>query len=253
MSVNQEKKDFLNIVITYVIEFFAKNKKNVIIGVSSVVAVFLIVIGSIMFYDYQVKQGLIKYETVFEEHEEAMGTLSDDFRAKESAIEDKESEEYTSLQKEFEVKRQKISFETAKKLEELSKDLSIGYAGEFSGYVAAGMYFSMKKYDKAAELYIEYAENSSNNVYKEMALQQAGICYEWLNKNDEALKIYLELEMSDESLAKSRTLYDIARIYQKTNQTEKAKEYFSKVIATDSSSSYAKLSKERLMLLGYKE
>jgi tetratricopeptide (TPR) repeat protein len=128
----------------------------------------------------------------------------------------------------------------------LANKSRFGYVHQNGKFLAAGLFLTAKKYDLALKNYQEFADSSSS-IMVPYAKLQAGICAEWLGNNDQALAIYtaMEKDYRKESIM-DRIYYDLARMYQKKNDSKKAVEYFNKVKTLFPDSVYAQLAKKRM-------
>ncbi len=228
-------------------DFLNKNLKRLTLFIGVVVLGTALVIGFVLFREYKVKQELEAYQKLALEFDTKLMDISQKYEPKDEAA---SAAVDTAA---MDAERTAAATDYAVKLIALADKSNWGYVADNGYYIAGGLYFTVKDYQKALENYLKAEDKAGNDVLKMLTMQQAAVCYEWLNKNDEAFAIYQKLEKKYEKTDYlDRILYDLGRMYQVKGDKEKAKEYFSKVIKNYSASVFAKKSQERILLLGSK-
>ncbi len=140
--------------------------------------------------------------------------------------------------------------QAAERVIELTDKARFGYVKENGYYIAAGIYFQNKKYTEAKKYYELFLEKHHTAELAPLAMFQSAVCSEWLENTDEAFLIYKQMEADfQDTKYMERIVYDVARMYVKKGDIEKAKEYFNRVLTEYPSSHFASQSKKRLMLL----
>jgi TolA-binding protein len=125
-----------------------------------------------------------------------------------------------------------------------------GYPHKHGNYVIAGMLFERKRFEEAQKFFLKSADGPSSD-FTPLALFQAGICAESLNRYDQALEIYKRLDKDfGGSTFKDKILYDLGRMYQKKGEIVQAREQFSQVITRFPNSILVPQAKARLFLIG---
>jgi tetratricopeptide (TPR) repeat protein len=129
-----------------------------------------------------------------------------------------------------------------------------GYVRRNGHYVAAGLYFDARMYDRALESYLKFAERSPRSFFAPLGLQQAARSYEALGRNKDAIAVYqrLEKDYADSAVA-DQVLYDAGRLYQMEGDLFKSRESFNRLMTLFPKSPFARKARERLMLLGLVE
>ncbi|MBN1500509.1 MAG: tetratricopeptide repeat protein [Spirochaetes bacterium] len=231
------------------INFLDKYLKKIMISFIVIILAVIAVVGGVFFREYKVSEELKAYLNLAGEFDTQLMNISKKYQPAAGQENDETAIDKDALEKD----KTAAVKDYAAKLEVLTEKSHWGYVSHNGYYIAGGLYFSVKDYQKSLDLYLKAAKKVDNDVFKILALQQAAVCYEWLNKNDEAMKIYQDLEKKfPKSDSLDRIYYDLGRMYQLKGDKVKAEEYFTNVIKNHSSSVFAKKSQERVMLLGSK-
>ena len=127
-----------------------------------------------------------------------------------------------------------------------------GYVNENGYYIIADLYFSLDMNQEGKDYLLKYVDNSPSPFFASLALLRAGIACEKIGENEEAFKIYKQLEEDyiDTKIA-DEIYYNLGRIYNKKGDLNKAREYYNKVILMYPMSIHAEMAKKRLLVLGY--
>lgn len=94
-------------------------------------------------------------------------------------------------------------------------------------------YFMNKEFDKAVETYLAILKNTEDNFLLNYNL---GVCYFYLNNNDESLK-YLKKSLQQNNSNPETYLY-LGLVNTKLNKIEEAKSYFRKILLLDVNENY---------------
>jgi len=116
--------------------------------------------------------------------------------------------------------------------EELGRDYPRSDAAALSFYNLGNIFFNIGEMDKAIEAYKSFIKKSPrNSVLTSLAYYGLGYCYE---KKDDYAQSLESFRQSDENLKgkhfKAINYSNIARIYEKMDEPEKALEYYRKVL-----------------------
>lgn len=203
-------------------DFIKAYRKKIVIAATSFFVLFVLIVSFAVYSEIKEENDILAYEKIIKEFAEK------------------------SLDKE---KKEKALEEATKQLIALTDSSISGYINENGYYIVAGLYFSEKKYKKAKEFYMKYVDDSSS-IFTPLALRQAALCDEWNKNYDSALKIYEQLadDYADSPFA-DQNLYDLGRMFQKKGNSDKAKEYYNKLITAHPNSVYLKNVKKRLFAL----
>jgi len=214
------RRNAIETFLMFLKDFINSHRKPVIVSTIVILAAVVLFIGSAVFYDFSTKKDLRAYEVLMTEYE--TGTKDD-----------------AAFNK------------TVSELVKLTDNSWFGYVSRNGYYVAAGLYFEHKKFEDAKTYYLKFADASSSSPFAPLALFQAGICAESLEKYNEALDIYKSIEKEyKDSAFNDRLFYDLGRMQAKKGDKAAAKESFRKVMTQYPNSVFATQSKIRLFLLG---
>jgi tetratricopeptide (TPR) repeat protein len=226
--------------------FLNKYFKIIVLTVTFFVFLTVFVIGGVLFREYKVTNELKAYQSIAQDFESELMNISKKYQS-ESGQEKEVDSDAMERERDSAVKGY------ADKLIALTEKSHWGYVADNGYFIAGGLYFTIKDYKQALMYYTKAGKTVDNDVLELLSMQQAAVCDEWLNKNDDALKIYQELEKKYKKTdSLDRIFYDLGRMYQIKGNTDTAKDYFTKVIKNYSSSVFAKKSQERILLLGSK-
>lgn len=214
------KRNAIESFLMYLKEAAKHHKKTVAISAAAVIAAVCLFIGGAVFYDVSSASDLREYESLMRTYESGS----------------KDADAFTK---------------TVTKLVSITDKSRFGYVHANGYYVAAGMYFEHKMYDDAKKYYLMFADRSASSPFAPLALFQAGVCAENVDRYDEALTTYKRIEKSyKDSAFNDRLLYDLGRMYQKKGEKMTAKDYYSKVISQYPNSMFSYQAKMRVFLLG---
>ncbi|MCU0844024.1 MAG: tetratricopeptide repeat protein [Spirochaetes bacterium] len=160
-------------------------------------------------------------------------------------------DDYRNLQFAGEAERTAALEKTASEIIAASDSSYWGYVRRNGYYVAAGLYYDARMYEKALASYLAFADRSPRSFFAPLGLQQAARSYEATGRNREAIAVYERLvkDYADSAVA-DQILYDAGRLYQMEGDLFKSRESFNRLMTLFPKSPFARKARERLMLLG---
>ncbi len=207
-------------------DFIIKFKKEVLISLVAVVSLAAFLIAGMIFYEKKTQWDLADFEKVLNKYNELK-------------VDDKEQ-------------KNKELDKTVRALNGVIDSSYWGYVNQNGYYIIAGLYASMDMQTETRDYLLKFAGKTPGSFFTPMALNRAAIIYEQQGKQDEAFKIFQNLEKDyDDCLIIDEIYYNLGRIYQSRGEKVKAREYYNKIIASYPRSLFAEKSKKRLLMLGY--
>jgi tetratricopeptide (TPR) repeat protein len=124
--------------------------------------------------------------------------------------------------------------EAAEAYDELAARYPATKAGGLAAFFAGNAFYQLGKYDKAIERYEAYVERAGKNApFAAMAKQGMAYSYEAEGKLEQAEKGFQELLAEAGGTTAFLALFDVARVYEKEKQFDKAIETLKKVDASE--------------------
>jgi len=124
-----------------------------------------------------------------------------------------------------------------------------GYVGYKASYLLALKDFSDKNYQSALDRFVEISEKASGTYMGSLALSNAAVCAEQLGDEDKTIEYCQQLidTYGNDAAETPKTMFTLARIYEKQGNTELAKGQFQQLADQFPNSEYGKLAKNSLL------
>jgi tetratricopeptide (TPR) repeat protein len=220
------KRNIIERFLMMVRDFILKFRKEVLISLVSIIAVTALLIAGIILYEKKVEWVLAEFEQILNKYNEVK-------------IENKE-EKIKELKK------------TAKLLNDVIDSSYWGYINVNGYYIIANLYVAIDMFTEANEYLLKFAVQSPKSFFAPLALNRAAIINEQMGKQDEALKIYLQIEKDyEDCIIIDEIYYNLGRIFQIKGEKVKAREYYNKIATLFPRSIFVEKAKKRLLMLGY--
>ena len=220
------KRNIIERFLMRIRDFAIKFKKGVLISLVSIIAVTSLLIAGVILYEKKVEWDLADFDQILKKYNELK-------------IDNKE-EKKNELGK------------TVKLLNDVINSSYWGYINKNGYYVIANLYASMDMLNEAKDYLLKFADKTSGSFFTPLALNRAAIINEQLGKQDDAFKIYQQLEMDyADCLIIDEIYYNLGRIYQIKGEKSKAREYYNKIVSSYPRSIFAEKAKKRILMLGY--
>ncbi|HSV97043.1 MAG TPA: tetratricopeptide repeat protein [Spirochaetota bacterium] len=209
-------------------EFAKENLRLVVYCVTGLLAAAVLFSAGYLYYEYREADELARFEKILDD--------------------------YRNLQVEGEAERTAALEKTAAEIIAASDSSYWGYVRRNGHYVAAGLYYDARMYEKALASYLKFVERSPSSFFAPLGLQQAARSHEAMGRNKEAIAVYerLEKDYADSAVA-DQILYDAGRLYQMEGDLFKSRESFNRLMTLFPKSPFSRKARERLMLLGLVE
>ncbi len=124
--------------------------------------------------------------------------------------------------------------DAAQAYEKLAATYPRSPAGALAKFYAGNSLYELKKYEEAIADYRKYLDVAGANApFAGLAKQSIGYAYEAEKKLPEAEKMFQELSADAGSATAFLSLFDLARVYEKENQLDKAVETLKKAEDSD--------------------
>jgi tetratricopeptide (TPR) repeat protein len=197
-----------------------ENRKYVYLAVGSLLTLIILVIG----IQYTVKVAETKSTRLFAE---ASGYYSE-------TVSEEQKSAYSRFFAPDQADESLTNYaDAAAKFEQVIENHPRSFNGNLSRLYAANSYFQLGEYAKSAELYQQYLDHAGSNQAKSfssIALEGLGFSYEGIQDNEKALEAFKKLSGQKSAAFMERGMYNSARIYQAMGNTEKATEYYKRIV-----------------------
>jgi tetratricopeptide (TPR) repeat protein len=136
-------------------------------------------------------------------------------------------------------------------LDSVIKNYSSYYAEQRALFLKGDILFARKDFDKASEAYTSYAEKFANTYLAPIALYNSGVCAEESGEFDKAINIYETiLDKYKKSYPDiSRVIFSIARLYETTENYDKAFENYTELVDNYQNSGWTNFARDRIIYL----
>lgn len=136
-------------------------------------------------------------------------------------------------------------------LDSVIETYSSYYAEQRAMFLKGDILFSRKEFVKAAEAYTLYADKFANTYLAPIALYNSGVCAEESGNFNNAIEIY---ESVTDKYSKSypdisRVIFSIARLYETTENYEKAGESYADLVDNYQNSGWTNFARDRIIYL----
>lgn len=133
------------------------------------------------------------------------------------------------------------------KVEEL-KDKA-GYVGYKATYLSASNSYNNKDYKTAMEGFLKISESAKGTYFGSLSLSNVIVCAEQLGDDVKAIEYCQQLidTYGNEAAESPKTMFTLARIYEKQGNSDLAKSQFQQLADQFPSSEYAKLANNSLL------
>ncbi|HOO73069.1 MAG TPA: tetratricopeptide repeat protein [Spirochaetota bacterium] len=141
-----------------------------------------------------------------------------------------------------------------KELDDLAATSRIGFHHNTTYYLMGNIYFDDGQYKKAKKNLLTFVDKSSSGLFVQLAYVKAAVAAEEIGELDEALKIYTDFTQDNsESILTEQVLYNMGALYYKKKDVAGARDYYNRLISGYPQSSFARMAKKSLLLLGSAE
>jgi len=202
-------------------DLFKSNRKAVLISFAGALVLVIIIIAGFVVYDNVSESNRAAFEKIMEDHK-------------------KFSEEKNS---------EKI-METSGRLKQFIDSTSLGFAHEMAYYSLGNILYSEKKFWESREYLLKFADRTSSEMFKVLAMLKAAYASEETGDLDEAVRLYLVLEKDYvNSIVEDQVYYNLGRIYEMKGDVINSRKYYNRLITTFPQSLLSAKAKERLFLI----
>lgn len=163
-------------------------------------------------------------------------------------IEKIDAVEFALVSNSAEISESQESDRLKKALEELSPYLNKkNVAGVRANLLAADIAFKQNDYENAYKFYSDAAESGKKSYTNPLALFNAAVCLEELNRADEAFSLYDRASAAKDFYLASHAIFCAGRIKESAGDFKTASEYYKKASDTYPSDDWSLLAKSRLI------
>lgn len=124
-----------------------------------------------------------------------------------------------------------------------------GYVGYKATYVSATASYNNKEYQAALDQFLKISEKAKGTYMGSLSLYNAIACEEQLGSNDKVIEYCQQLldVYGNEAAESPKTMFTLARIYEKQGETKLAQSQFQQLSDQFPNSEYGKLAKNSLL------
>lgn len=141
--------------------------------------------------------------------------------------------------------------EILKSLDDVIDNYSTFYAAQRALFLKGDVLFQDKQYDKASEIFNNFAEKYKKSYLAPIALNNAAVCYENTDQNDKAIDTYKKIESvyASEYPDISHVIFSLGRLYEKKEDYKTSADYYNLITSKYTNSDWTNFARDRIIYL----